>query len=61
LIIFAFLSLSVKRRLLRALLESRCTAFSMETVRDEKGALPILTSMSEIAGSLVPQIGAHYL
>ena len=33
----------------------------METVRDEKGALPILTSMGEIAGSLVPQIGAHYL
>jgi alanine dehydrogenase len=33
----------------------------METIRDEKGALPILTPMSEIAGRLVPQIGAHYL
>jgi alanine dehydrogenase len=61
LIVFAFLSLSVNRRLLRALLESRCTAFSMETIRDGKGALPILTPMSEIAGRLVPQIGAHYL
>lgn len=61
LIVFAFLSLSINRRLLRAFLESRCAAFSMETVRDQRGALPILTPMSEIAGSLVPQIGAHYL
>ncbi|MDQ3639566.1 MAG: alanine dehydrogenase [Actinomycetota bacterium] len=61
LIVFAFLSLSVNRRLVSALIESRCAAFSMETVRDERGGLPILTPMSEIAGSLVPQIGAHYL
>src|SRR5215211_990169 len=61
LIVFAFLSLSVNRDLLRVLLDSRCAAFSMETVRDEEGALPILSPMSEIAGRLVPQIGAHYL
>jgi alanine dehydrogenase len=61
LIVFAFLSLSVNRRLVSALIESQCAAFSMETVRDERGGLPILTPMSEIAGSLVPQIGAHYL
>jgi alanine dehydrogenase len=61
LILFAFLSLSVNRRLLDALITSRCAAFSLETVRNERGTLPILTPMSEIAGSLVPQIGAHYL
>jgi alanine dehydrogenase len=61
LIILAFLSLSVNRRLLCAFLESCCVAFSMETIRDNRGGLPILTPMSEIAGSLVPQIGAHYL
>jgi alanine dehydrogenase len=61
LVLLAFLSLSVNRRLLGVLLKSRCVAFSVETVRDERGALPILTPMSEIAGSLVPQIGAHYL
>jgi alanine dehydrogenase len=61
LILLAFLSLSVNRRLLGVLTESRCTAFSVETVRDERGTLPILTPMSEIAGSLVPQIGAYYL
>ncbi len=61
LIVLAFLSLSVNRRLLEVLIESRCAAFSMETIRDEKGALPILTPMSEIAGRLDAQIGAHYL
>src|SRR5918994_2116854 len=60
-VLLAFLSLSVNRRLLNVLLESRCTAFSVETIRDERGTLPILTPMSEIAGSLVPQIGAQYL
>jgi alanine dehydrogenase len=60
-ILFAFLSLSVNRRLLDALIKSRCAAFSMETIRDESGNLPILTPMSEIAGKLVPQVGAHYL
>ena len=61
LVVLAFLSLSVDRRLLEALLSSRCAAFSLETVRDEKGSLPILRPMSEIAGRLVPQIGAFYL
>uniref|UniRef100_UPI00064C39FA alanine dehydrogenase n=1 Tax=Rubrobacter aplysinae TaxID=909625 RepID=UPI00064C39FA len=61
LMIFAFLSLAVNRRLTRALLDSGCVAFAMESVRDERGRLPLLTPMSEIAGRLVPQIGAHYL
>ncbi|CAN5249041.1 alanine dehydrogenase [soil metagenome] len=61
LVLMAFLSLSVNRRLLEALLESRCAVLSVETIRDGRGSLPILKPMSEIAGSLVPQIGAHYL
>lgn len=61
LIVLAFLSLSVDRCLLQALLESWCTAFFMETIRAGEGVLPILAPMSEIAGRLVPQIGAHYL
>ncbi len=61
LIVFAFLSLAVNGRLLKALLDSRCAAFSMEAIGDGRGGLPILTPMSEIAGHLVPQVGAHYL
>ena len=61
LILLSFLSLPVNRNLMRALLDARCVAFAMETVRDDRGRLPILTPMSEIAGRLTPQIGAHYL
>ena len=61
LILFAFLSLAVNTRLLEALVASRCAAFSMEAVGDGRGGLPILAPMSEIAGRLVPQVGAHYL
>ncbi len=59
--VFAFLSLTVNRPLLEALLGSRCAAFSMETIRDGRGNLAVLAPMSEIAGRLVPQIGAHLL
>ncbi len=59
--LLAFLSLPVNPKLMAALLDSRCVAFAMETIRDGRGRLPILTPMSEIAGRLTPQIGAHYL
>ena len=61
LILFAFLSLPVNPGLMQALLDSRCVTFAMETIRDRRGGLPVLAPMSEIAGRLTPQIGAHYL
>lgn len=61
LILISFLSLPVNPNLMQALLDSRCIAFAMETIRDDRGRLPVLTPMSEIAGRLTPQIGAHYL
>jgi alanine dehydrogenase len=61
LILFAFLSLPVNPGLMRALLDSRCVAFAMEAIRDHRGGLPVLAPMSEIAGRITPQIGAHYL
>jgi alanine dehydrogenase len=61
LILFGFLSLPVNPGLMRALLDSRCVAFAMEAIRDRRGALPVLAPMSEIAGRITPQIGAHYL
>jgi len=61
LILLSFLSLPVNPSLMEALLDSRCVAFAMEAIRDGRGGLPILTPMSEIAGRLTPQIGAHYL
>jgi alanine dehydrogenase len=61
LVLLAFLSLPVNPKLMGSLLTSRCVAFAMETIRDGRGSLPVLTPMSEIAGRLTPQIGAHYL
>ncbi|HSL01778.1 MAG TPA: alanine dehydrogenase [Rubrobacteraceae bacterium] len=62
LILFSFLSLAVSPKLMHALLEARCVAFASEAIRDPGGTrLPVLTPMSEIAGRLVPQTGAHYL
>jgi alanine dehydrogenase len=61
LVLLSFLSLPINRDLMRDLLASRCVAFAMETVRDGQGRLPILAPMSEIAGRLTPQIGAHLL
>jgi alanine dehydrogenase len=39
----------------------RCTAVAYETVQLPGGALPLLAPMSEVAGRLAPQMGAHYL
>jgi alanine dehydrogenase len=61
LILFSFLSLPVNPDLMQDLVDSRCVAFAMENIRDGRGGLPVLAPMSEIAGRLTPQIGAHYL
>lgn len=61
LILFSFLGLPINPGLMQALLDCRCVAFAMETIRDRRGRLPVLAPMSEIAGRLTPQIGAHYL
>src|SRR5215212_2316906 len=50
--LLAFLSLPVNPNLMQALLDSRCVAFAMEIIRDDRGGLPVLTPMSEIAGRL---------
>ncbi len=60
-ILFSFLSLTINGGLMRDLIRSRCIAIATETVRDRRGGLPVLAPMSEIAGRLTPQIGAHYL
>jgi alanine dehydrogenase len=61
LLIFTFLHLAGNRRLLDELLRSGGTAVAYETIETEDGQLPILTPMSEIAGRLSVQVGAHLL
>ncbi|CAN5883275.1 alanine dehydrogenase [soil metagenome] len=59
--IMGFLSLPINADLMQAMLDSRCVGFALESIRDRQGQLAVLVPMSEIAGCLVPQIGAHYL
>jgi alanine dehydrogenase len=43
------------------LMEKEVIAIAYETVQTDDGALPLLTPMSEVAGRMATQIGAHYL
>lgn len=61
LIIFTFLHLAAQLPLAGELIKNRVTAIAYETVETDDGRLPILAPMSEVAGRLAVQIGAHYL
>lgn len=61
LLLFAYLHLAADRALTDRLVASRTTALAYETVQLANGALPLLTPMSEVAGRMAPQVGAHYL
>jgi alanine dehydrogenase len=59
--LFTYLHLAADRRLTEALLERQVFAVAYETVERADRSLPILQPMSEVAGRLSVQIGAHYL
>jgi len=60
-ILFTFLHLAPLRELTSVLLRRRVTAIAYETVQNEDGSLPLLAPMSEVAGRLAVQAGAHFL
>ena len=60
-VLFTYLHLAPDRAQTQDLLQSGVTAIAYETVTSPLGTLPLLTPMSEIAGRLAPQVGAHYL
>ena len=59
--LFTYLHIAAYEPLTRALIESGITAVAYETVETDRGALPLLAPMSEVAGRLAAQAGAHYL
>src|SRR5436190_10959413 len=59
--LFTYLHLAAYPEVAAALIASKCTAIAYETVQLQGGALPLLAPMSEVAGRLAPQMGAHYL
>jgi len=61
LLLFTYLHLAAEEKLTKALLDAGTTAIAYETVQLPDGSLPLLTPMSEVAGRMATQVGAHYL
>jgi alanine dehydrogenase len=59
--LFTYLHLAAYPEVAKALIAAGTTALAYETVQVESGALPLLAPMSEVAGRLAPQQGAHFL
>jgi alanine dehydrogenase len=60
-VLFTFLHLAASREATEALLDSGITAIGYETVQLPDGSLPLLAPMSEVAGRMAAQVGAHHL
>src|SRR5271154_261551 len=60
-ILFTYLHLAPDLEQTRDLMASGATCIAYETVTSPYGGLPLLTPMSEVAGRLAPQVGAHSL
>jgi alanine dehydrogenase len=60
-VLFTYLHLAASRECTAALLDAGVTAIAYETVQLPDGSLPLLAPMSEVAGRMAPQVGAHHL
>ena len=60
-ILFTYLHLAAEREVTQALIDAGAVAIAYETVTDRNGGLPLLAPMSEVAGRMSIQVGAHYL
>ncbi len=61
LILFTYLHLAPLPELTQVLLDRKVTAIAYETVSPDNSFLPLLAPMSEVAGRMSVQVGAHYL
>ena len=60
-VLFTYLHLAPDEAQTRGLLAAGCVGIAYETVTDERGGLPLLAPMSEVAGRMSIQAGAHAL
>lgn len=60
-VLFTYLHLAPDPAQTEDLIKSGATCIAYETVTSPGGALPLLTPMSQVAGRLAPQVGAHHL
>ena len=61
LVLFTYLHLAADKPLTEELINRKVTGIAYETVQLPSGGLPLLYPMSEVAGCLAPQVGAHAL
>ncbi len=61
LVLFTYLHLAAYPEVAKALLAAGTTSLAYETVQMPDGSLPLLAPMSEVAGRMATQVGAHYL
>lgn len=61
LVLFTYLHLAAYPEVAEALVDGGVTAVAYETVQVEDGSLPLLAPMSEVAGRMSVQVGAHFL
>jgi alanine dehydrogenase len=61
LILFTYLHLAPLPELTQALMDKKVSAIAYETVRQDNDYLPLLVPMSEVAGRMSIQVGAHFL
>jgi alanine dehydrogenase len=59
--LFTYLHLAADEGLTREMMARELTGIAYETVELPNGSLPLLTPMSEVAGRMAVQIGAHYM
>ena len=57
-VLFTYLHLAADKKQAEGLINSGCTAIAYETVTSDKGGLPLLAPMSEVAGRMSVQVGA---
>jgi alanine dehydrogenase len=60
-VLFTYLHLAPDPEQTQDLIASKAVCIAYETVTSPSGTLPLLTPMSEVAGRLAPQVGAHAL
>ena len=60
-IVFTYFHFAADRELTEAMVKSGSTCIAYETLSDDKGQLPLLTPMSEVAGRMSVQEGARFL
>jgi alanine dehydrogenase len=60
-LLFTYLHLAPDQHLTQVMLERKVTGIAYETITNAEGHLPLLTPMSEVAGRMAVQVGAHYL